>query len=133
MRRSEQPLGAAATTRHRGHLRPARPTRPFGGGPTRLGGVRSTRRPLAHPRWTPPPRNPCWHARVRRARGRSEARVGPTHAVPPPGLERAPPRLIPGEDDRCFLLLAVASPLIPEGGCATPAAPLLSPPCPEGP
>ena len=59
--------------------------------------------------------------------------MGPTHAVPPPGLERAPPRLIPGEDDRCFLLLAVASPLIPEGGCATTAAPLLSRPCPEGP
>ena len=72
--------------------------------------------PPAHPRRTPPPRNPCWHARVRRARGRSEARVGPTLAAPPPGTERAPPRLIPGEDDRCFLLLAVASPLIPEGG-----------------
>ena len=35
---------------------------------------------------------------------------------PPPGLERAPPRLIPGEDDRRFPQLAVASPFIPEGG-----------------
>ncbi len=37
-------------------------------------------------------------------------------AAPPPGLERAPPRLIPGEDDRQFPQLAVASPFIPEGG-----------------
>ena len=58
--------------------------------------------------------------------------MGPTHAVPPPGLERAPPRLIPGEDDRCFPLFAVASPLIPEGGVTTSAAPLLVTPSPSG-
>ena len=48
------------------------------------------------------------------------------------GLERAPPRLIPEEDDRCFPLFAVASPFIPEGGCQRdPAAPLLERPCPQ--
>ena len=58
--------------------------------------------------------------------------MGPTQPSASSGLERAPPRLIPGEADRCFPLLAVASPLISEGGEATTAAPLLSRPSPSG-
>ena len=58
---------------------------PLRGRADALGGRALYPAPPAHPRRTPPPRNLCWHARVRRARGRSEARVGPTQPEPPRG------------------------------------------------
>ena len=98
-----------------------------------MGGVRSIRRPLPIPaellRREIPAGMPGFDGRGGGAR---HGWVRPIRASS--GLERAPPRLIPEEDDRCFPLFAVASPFIPEGGCQRdPAAPLLERPCPEGP
>ena len=72
-----------------------------------------------HPRRAPPLCTAailCWHAGVLRAQGGSRHGWVPKCKSLPPGLERAPPRPIPGGGLlRCFPLFAVTPPVIPTG------------------